>query len=178
MLYSEVLQHPEIAKRLKAAGVDHLESAAMAKGDFLSFDKIDSEVINVVSDNEILYRRRFVEYQKQLNELDEKLKPFKLLEAKAEFIKPFFEKLIDGKFEHPYSTAERGAVIHASKKAAKEFDFDPANGEVQSENLSLLSELQKLLRQASIVNLSGKMTLDEITLRVFHDCGYSGFLKK
>lgn len=177
MLYSEILKNSEIQKRLKDAGVDHVESYALKNGDFSSVEYLDSNAINLIADNEILFRRKFIENKKREDVHEERIKPFRKLDAKAKFIRPHFEALIQGKFSHPYSTIERAVIDSLADKAAKEYDFDPDTGAVESADFSGLSELDKLLKQASIVRLNQKMSPEEISQRVFLSGPHSSWLK-
>lgn len=167
MLYSQVLEHEEIQKRLKAAGVAHIESLALKDGDFASFESLDSEIINKIADREILSRKNFIEYQN-------KLEPFKKLEQKRERIKLEFEKLIRGKFRDGFSTLEGGVINLLSKT---DEDFDPETGVAESDDLSAYTELEKILKQASILNLSPTKNVEEIAAKIFYSSPYASWMK-
>lgn len=177
MLYSEVLNNVGIQARLKDAGVDHIKSPALREGDFPSFPRLNEETILAIADNEIIARRKWAEIEKEMDELNKKNASSMKQQAKERFVKPHLEALIRGRFHGAYSTLEDAAINYYSEQAAKKYDFDPESGDVQSEDLSGLSELQRILKQASIVRLSAKLSIGEIAQRTFLDNEGHKFLK-
>lgn len=179
MLYTEILKLPEIAEALSKAGVSDIPSTLLKDGDFITpFDeKSLGNYRDKIIDMEILGRRNFVEYQNKMTEHEKRMEPYKKLEEKQAYIKPYVERVIRGNIATVYESLEEGTIDAVAKLASEKYDFE-IDGEVKSEpDYSGLTELERILKQSSITHLSSEMSIEEIVLTTIHNSPYAKFLK-
>ena len=153
MLYSQALNDNNIQLRLKDAGVDHIESPVLQKGDFnLEFDSLDDEVAKLIVEKEINIRKRHAEY-------DSKITPLKKKAARADAVRPHVEKLIRGKLADGYQTLENAMINHIAEAIGEKHDFTQTIE--PKEDLTGFSELDRILKKSSITYLEQQVTKPE-----------------
>jgi hypothetical protein len=179
MLYSEILNTPYVAEALKKACVHEIESPLMPDGDFSThFDeKSLVDYRNKIIDLEVLARRNYLAFQEKMAEHEQRMAPYKKIEAKENAVKPFIKKMVSGNLREPFQHLEDAVIDCIAQRCAKNYDFSP-EGEVMADpEPGQLSELNALLHRAGVVRLSAELTVEEMAFRTLYGSGFCKFLK-
>jgi hypothetical protein len=179
MTYIESLQHPKVKQALTKAGITDIESSPYKDSDcFMLDDGIapSDELIHQIVQMEINARARWNQLEQFKRDNAQALDAIEKTRQKMALIKPHFKTLIAGKMKEKYSQYEDDMAACLAERAASAYDFDDTGEDAEPDTRNL-SELDKLLKQASVLKLSTKKSLDDIALETLYNSGFINFLK-
>jgi hypothetical protein len=175
MLYSDLLKSEKVKEGLTRNGVADIPSPIMKDGDF-DID-LTEDHFQIIVDKETLGRRALEEHTKFVADMDEKTRPYRELEEKAQQVRPAVEKLISGKLRGPYATLEKPLTKIISEAIAKEYEFGDDGVSPNKESKRAYTELEKLLAQSSVTFLNRKKSLDDVALHYLVNSEFASMLK-
>src|SRR5690606_8289984 len=133
---------------------------------------------------EIDARKKHLENQKLMADLEEKMQPHREREAKIKAVRPVVEKYISGNLQERYQSIERGAIRLLSEsiidRYGDQIQLDESGSIVSGPaepKTEGLSELDKILAQARITRLNHLISVDEMVYSEFHNTGIAPLLQ-
>jgi hypothetical protein len=191
MLYSELLKTDYLRKAFEKAKVDDIESPLLDEGDFPSGFPADVftnaknkyllQTIDNIVDQEIIARCRKAQVKQIHAEHESKMKAFNERKSKVDYIKPIAERYIKSNLKPEFKNVEEAMVNLIAEETVdnNHFQVHPERGFESGLHQydDSISELQNLLKQASVICLNENDSPEEIVLKTIHKNGYSKLLK-
>lgn len=177
MIYSEILKDEKIVAALEKAGLSHVQSPALHNGDWSMNITEESfgEFRNRIIDEEIIARRKHLDFEAKMKEAEDRMKPFRDQEARAAAAKPYVEKLVKGKLKEHFTSLEDAFVNVISEHVAERHDFRSIQPMEQDEQG--MTELDRILKKARVTFLDRRVTPDDIVLSYLLNSSFIKMLK-
>lgn len=186
MKYSQLLSDPLAQSAFKAAFVDDIESPIQ---DFdidpsvASDAKSIAEFLNVAIEREIDARKKFKELKPRMDELEEKMRPYRERQEKVRAVTHTVRNYIEGNLQEPYAHLESAVIRDLAGQVVDRFsdqihldDGSVIPGDPEPDTSSM-SELDAILTRARITRLSSYTRIEDMVFHTFINSGYTKLMR-